>query len=355
MATKTLDIKISRKEKSKLSELDFDNIVFGTVYSDHMFVADYEDGEWKNLEIRPYEKLSIAPGMAAIHYGQSIFEGLKAYKTAEGKVQIFRPDANIKRLNLSAKRMCIPELPEEIYTQGLVKLLELDKDWVSAKAGSSLYIRPFIFATDEYLGIRPSNTYKFIIFTCPVTAYYTEPVRVKIETEYSRASQGGTGFAKAAGNYAGSLYPAKLALEQGYDQLIWTDAATHTLVEESGTMNLIFVIDGKLRTAEAGETILDGITRSSVIQLAKDWGMEVVIGELKITDIITAIEEGRLQEAFGTGTAVTIAQIKCIGHEGVDYDLPTITESNFSSKVSKALDDIKYGRVTSPHQWIETV
>ena len=355
MASKDIDIKINLRKESKLPSVDLDNIVFGSVYSDHMFVADYVDGKWGDFSIEPYDKFSLSPGNAALHYGQSIFEGLKAYKTESGVVQVFRPDDNLRRLNLSAKRMSIPELPKEVYDQGLEKLLDIDRGWVPSKGGSSLYIRPFIFAMDEYIGIRPSTTYKFIIFTCPVCTYYTSPVRVKIEKEYSRASQGGTGFAKAAGNYAGSLYPAKLAQEQGYDQLIWTDAATHQYVEESGTMNLMFVIDGKLKTAKAGETILNGITRNSVIQLAKDWGMEVVIGDLKVDEIITAIKEGRLQEAFGTGTAVTIAQIKCIGNDGVDYDLPEISESNFSSRVLKELDAIKYGKVEDSHHWIKII
>ncbi|BDD10801.1 branched-chain-amino-acid aminotransferase [Fulvitalea axinellae] len=350
--TDTFEIKVNKVAESRLPSVNFDNMVFGTVYSDHMFVADYTDGEWKDFRVEPYAPLSLLPGSAILHYGQSVFEGLKAYRTAEGDIQVFRPDANAKRLNVSAERMCMPDVPEELFMAGLEKLMEVDKDWVPNKPETSLYIRPFVFAMDEYIGIRPSANYRFIIFTCPVGAYYSEPVRVKIETEYTRACPGGTGFAKAAGNYAGSLYPAKKAQEQGYQQLIWTDAVTHEYVEESGTMNLMFVIDGKLMTASTGDTILDGITRNSVLALAKEWGMEIVEGKIAIKDIIKAAEEGRLQEAFGTGTAATIAQIATIGYEGKDYDLPAVAEREFSNKVLKTLDDIKYGRQEDNHGWI---
>lgn len=235
----TIDIQIKQTSQSKLQGTDFENLSFGQVMSDHMFVADYKNGEWQDFRIEPYAPLSLNPANATLHYGQSVFEGLKAYKDEHNNVLIFRPDANQQRLNESADRLCIPQLPEEIFMEGLRKLLAVDRDWIPNKPGCSLYIRPFIFATDDYLGIRPSATYKFMIFTCPVGHYYAKPVSVKVETKYTRAAEGGTGQAKAAGNYAGSLYPAQIAQKQGYDQLLWTDGKNHENIEESGTMNVM--------------------------------------------------------------------------------------------------------------------
>jgi branched-chain amino acid aminotransferase len=251
----TLDISIQKVQNSRINEVDFDNIPFGKVYSDHMFIADYEGGQWSNLRIVPYANLSMAPASSVIHYGQSVFEGLKAYKNNDGEAVVFRPDANAKRLNKSAERMCIPEVPEELFMQAMTELLKIDKDWIPSKDNTALYIRPYVFAMDDYIGIKPSEKYRFMIITCPVGAYYSEPVKVKIETEFTRAAQGGTGYAKAAGNYAGSLYPAKLAQKQGYLQLVWTDAKEHKYIEESGTMNIMFVINDTLITPEASSTI----------------------------------------------------------------------------------------------------
>ncbi|MEM7548970.1 MAG: branched-chain amino acid aminotransferase [Bacteroidota bacterium] len=348
----TIEIQKNLTQQSKINQIDFDNIKFGRVYSDHMFIAEYKDGEWKDFNIHPYSNLSMSPAATVIHYGQSIFEGLKAYKTVADESVVFRPLENWKRLNASAERMCIPQISEEIFMSGLTELLRLDEAWIPNKPNTSLYIRPFIFATDEYVGIRPSDNYRFIIFTCPVGAYYSEPVKVKIETKYTRAIEGGTGYAKAAGNYASSLYPAKLAQEKGYHQLIWTDGKEHKYIEESGTMNLVFVIDGKIVTAPTGDTILRGITRDSVLTLAKDWGYEVEERRISVEEIIRAIESGKLQEAFGVGTAATIAKIAVIGHEEMDYKLPEASEEDFSWKVLKALDDIKTGRAEDDHNWL---
>ncbi len=348
----TLEISVKKVEKSKISAVDFNNIPFGRIYSDHMFIADYKDGEWTDLRIEPYENLSLAPASSVIHYGQSIFEGLKAYKTKAGQTAIFRPDANAARLNKSAERMCIPQVPEELFMQALRELLKIDSAWIPDKAGNSLYIRPFVFAMDDYIGIKPSDSYRFMIITCPVSSYYTEPVKVKIETKYTRAAAGGTGFAKAAGNYAGALYPAKLAQQQGYHQLIWTDGKDHEFIEESGTMNIMFVINDTLITPEAGSTILKGITRDSVLTMARDWGMKVEERKVSVTEVIDAAKNGTLQEAFGAGTAATIAHIKLIGHEGTDYTLPTIEERKFSNKVLKAMDSIKSGESEDKFGWL---
>jgi branched-chain amino acid aminotransferase len=349
----TLQIEINKISKSKITETDFDNLVFGKTISDHMFVADYENGEWTDLRIEPYAPLALNPANATLHYGQSVFEGMKAYKNDSGEVMLFRADANQKRLNESCKRMCIPEIPEELFMEGLMGLLEIDKNWIPNKPGYSLYIRPFVFATDDYLGIRPSEKYKFIIFTCPVGHYYAKPVSVKVEQKYTRAAEGGTGAAKAAGNYAGSLYPALLAQQSGFDQLLWTDAKTHQHIEESGTMNVMFVVNGTLITAPTSTgTILKGITRDSVLTLAK--GMDIKVEErfFGVDELESALREGSLQEAFGTGTAATIAHISKIQINGTDYLLPQKAADSFSHQVLKSLDEIKYGKVADKHGWI---
>lgn len=348
----TLNIDYRLRGESKLKDVDFSKVIFGRVYSDHMFVSDFMDKSWNNNRIVPYDYLSFSPGSAVLHYAQSIFEGLKAYRSESGEVLIFRPDMNLKRMNVSAKRMCIPEIPEEIFMGGMRELLKIDKGWVPGLPGTSLYIRPFAFALDEYIGIRPSDTYQFIIFTCPVGAYYSKPVKVKIETHYTRAVEGGTGFAKAAGNYAASLYPAKLAQEKGYDQLIWTDGRDHKYVEEAGTMNVMFLINNKLVTSIAGDSILNGITRDSVLTLARDWGVEVEERKISVDEIIAACKSGEMQEAFGVGTAATIAHIDLIGHEGNDYKLKPIESREFSNQILRTLDEIRTGKAPDKFGWI---
>ncbi len=350
--TDTININHQLVKKSKLSQVDFSNMEFGKVYSDHMFVADYRDGEWEDFRIEPYDLLSFTPGSAILHYGQSVFEGLKAYKGQKGDILVFRPERNARRLNKSAERLCIPPISEEIFMQGLVELLKVDKDWVPDLANTSLYIRPYIFALDEYIGIRPSDTYKFIIFTCPVGAYYSKPLKVKIETKYSRSVHGGTGYAKAAGNYAGSLYPAMLAQKDGYDQLIWTDGASHKYIEEAGTMNVMFKMDNKLITASTNDTVLSGITRDSVLTIARDWGIEVEERALSVEELVSDLKSGKVEEAFGTGTAATITTIETIGHNGNNYHLPPTDDQSFSTKVLKELNDIRTGKKEDKRGWV---
>ncbi|MDX1628399.1 MAG: branched-chain amino acid aminotransferase [Fulvivirga sp.] len=351
----TENMEITKVKRSKINEVDFHNIKFGQIYSDHMFSAHYADNKWDELKIAPYEMMRISPASPALHYGISIFEGLKAYKHENGDVVVFRPDMNFERLNRSAERMCMPLLPENIYFDGLNTLLDLDRDWVPDADGTSLYIRPFVFSNDDYIGIRPSRDFKFMIITCPVGAYYARPVKVKIEEHFVRAVEGGSGFCKTGCNYGPAIYPAKLAQDQGYDQLIWTDGKEHKYIEESGTMNIMFVIDGKLITPELGDTILAGITRDSVITLAKDWGMEVEERKVEVEEVIAAIKEGRLTEAFGAGTAATIAQIELIAHEGKDYQLPAVEGREFSNKVLKALDEIKLGHREDKFGWLHKI
>ncbi len=353
MGTDISSIKITKTENSKINQVDFDNIPFGKVFADHMFVMDYEDGEWKNFEIKPFQDLTFSPAISSLHYGQSIFEGMKAYRK-NGKTYTFRAKDNFERLNKSAERMCMPHIPNQLVKDALEQLLTIDKEWIPENETNSLYVRPFMFATDEYVGIRPSSTYKFIIFCCPVGNYYTEPLRVKIESHYTRAANGGVGEAKAAGNYAASLYPAKLANEQGYHQLLWTDSNEHKYIEESGTMNVMFVIDGKLITPSLSGTILPGITRKSVIEIVKSWGIEVEERKIEVTEVLEAIKNGTLEEAFGAGTAATIAQIQTIGHNGTDYELPSIPERKISNRVLKFLNELKRGQEEDKWGWIET-
>ncbi len=348
----TLPIDIQQTDQSRIGELNLDQLVFGRTFADHMFVADFDGTEWTDLRIVPYGDMAFSPALMPLHYGQAIFEGMKAYKSAEGEVLIFRPQDNAARLNKSAHRLCMAEIPEEIFLNGLYELLKLDSQWVPQRDNYSLYVRPFMFATDEYIGVSPSKKYRFIIFNCPVGAYYSKPVKVKVETQYVRAAPGGTGAAKCAGNYAASLYPAKLAQEEGYDQLIWTDGAEHKYVEEAGTMNFMFVIDGKLVTPAVSDSILDGITRKSIVQIAKDWGMEVEERKVSIAELIENLENGRLEEAFGAGTAAVVSPISTIGYEGKNFDLPEIKADSFANRVKAHLDDIKYGRVEDKHNWV---
>lgn len=346
----TLQITINKTAHSRVSTFDYHNIKFAREYSDHMLIADYKGGVWKNIRIEPYANLSISPANPAIHYGQSIFEGLKAYKHQDGKISVFRPKANYERMNISAERMVMPHIPEEIFMDGLTELLKLDQKWVPDIDGTSLYIRPFMFATDEYIGIRPSDDFTFMIITTPVGSYYANPVKVKVETHYTRAVKGGTGFAKTAGNYAASLYPARLAQKEGYDQLIWTDGQNHELIEESGTMNIMFIIDDVLVTAPLSDTILDGITRNSVLTLAREWGFKVEERPFSVTELVNSLENRKLKEAFGVGTAATIAPIQLIAYDGIDYKLDE-SGRDFSSKLLKTLTDIRLGKVEDKYGW----
>ncbi len=347
-----MEIQIQPIGKSRIDEVDFNNLAFGRSFADHMLIAEYANGAWQSMTIQPYGPLSYQPAMMSIHYGQSIFEGMKGYRSKKGDVLVFRPQENLKRFNKSAVRMCMPEVPEEIFLGGLKKLLEIDHAWVPDKEGCSLYIRPFMFATDEYVGVSPSTTYKFIIFNCPVGSYYSKPLKVRVETEYIRAAKGGVGFAKNAGNYGGSLFPTQKAMQAGYDQIIWTDAATHQYVEEAGTMNLMFMVGGSLVTAPTGDTILDGVTRKSVIQIAKDWGIDVQERQLSVKELVNGILDGSVTEAFGAGTAAVIAPIQIIGYDGKDYQLPDKKESDFSSKVFTEINQIRLGEIEDTRGWV---
>lgn len=347
----TLDIKITKVKTSRLPEIDFNNLPFGKTFTDHMLVADYADGKWQNFQIVPYGAMEFSPAISALHYGQAFFEGLKAYKHADGKVSIFRPNKNAERFNRSAERMCMPELPEELFIQSITTLVDVEKAWIPTKENYSLYIRPFMFATDPFLGVAPSETYKFIVLTGPVGAYFSKNLNVKVETEYSRAAEGGFGFAKAAGNYGGSMLPAKKALDQGFDQLIWTDAKNHEFIEEMGAANIAFLIDNVLVTPSTRDSILKGVTRDSLLQLSKDFGHPVEERRVSVAEVLEAIESGKCTDAFGIGTAATIAQIASIDHNGKTYTLPDPNQSVFAQKMRKTMDDIKYGRIEDTRGW----
>ena len=345
-------IRTQRSTTSRLTNLDPNQLEFGKLFSDHMFVAEYHDGDWQEAQILPYGDMVVSPANSALHYGQAIFEGMKAYHQADGGIALFRPLDNWARLNASAERMCMPSMPEELFMQGLTELLRLDSGWVPTAPGGSLYIRPFMFATDGFIGVRPSTSYRFMIFTSPVGQYYNKPLRVRFEQKYVRSAEGGAGFAKNAGNYGAALYPSKLAQQEGYDQLIWTDASAHQYVEESGTMNAMFVIDGRVVTPALSSSILDGVTRRSIIQVARDLGVAVEERKVSSREIMEALAAGKLQEAFGAGTAATIAPIATIGYEGQDYNLPTVGPEAFSKRVGAILDAIRTGEGADTHNWM---
>ncbi len=347
---------ITRIKKSKIDQIDFDHLAFGEVFTDHMFVCDYQDGEWQTPTIVPYQPLQLDPSCSVLHYGQAVFEGMKAYKDQEGQAWLFRPEENCKRINTSSKRLAIPEFPEAYFHEGLTQLLALDHAWIKPGMGNSLYIRPFVFASEPGVSASPSNAYKFMIICAPVNAYYSGEINVLIAEEYSRAASGGVGYAKAAGNYAASFYPAKLAQKEGYQQIIWTDAATHEYLEEAGTMNIFFRVNDRLITAPVTDTILDGITRKSVIQIAQDMGIEVEVRPIKVAEIIEAHQKNQLIEIFGAGTAVVVSPISSIGFRGKRYSLPKTDESHsYAEKIKKQILGIQYNTAPDPYGWRKAV
>lgn len=343
-------ITIEKTKNSRLNQVDFDDLKFGQIMSDHMLVAEYDDGDWQQVSIIPYQDLVISPALSSIHYGQSIFEGVKAYKFKDGTVSIFRPDQNWERFNRSAARLQMPEVPREIFLDGLKKLLQVDSGWVPDRTGTSLYIRPFMFATESALGVHPSKSYKFIIITSPVGAYYSKPLKLKVETHYTRAAEGGVGFSKNAGNYALSLYPTQLANDEGFDQLMWTDAKEHRYIEEAGTANLIFQIGNKIITPH-GNTILHGITRKTIMELAESWGYETEQRKVSVQELLDGIKEGVVLDAFAAGTAATVTPISTIGYNGELFELPAVETREFSKRVLDYLNQLRYGEVEDPFGW----
>ena len=349
------EFKVTKTGKSRLADVDFDNIPFGRVFSDHMLVAEYRDGSWQDVEIRAYDRLSLSPCTTALHYGQSIFEGMKAFKNVDGEPVLFRPQDNYARFNRSAVRMVMPEVPEGIFIDGLKALVRLDAGWIPEKEGSALYLRPLMFAADEYIGVKPSENYQFIIFTCPVGLYYTEPVKLWVTREYVRASKGGTGEAKTAGNYAASYYAAKQAQDKGYHNVLWLDGKENRYIEECGTMNVFFVIDGVAVTPELSGTILRGVTRDSAITLLGDMGVKVEERRIFIEEVMEAHQKGTLEECFGAGTAATISPVSEIASDEGEMILPDPDARKIGPELLKRLTDIRHGRAEDPHGWVVKV
>lgn len=348
----TMDIRVTKAQESKLQHLDLENLPFGRHFTDHMLEADYENGEWKNVEIKPYQPLVLDPCSAVLHYGQAIFEGIKAYRDENGDAYIFRPADNYNRFNISADRMEMPAVPEDIFIEGMKQLINLDKAWIPAKADHSLYIRPFMFATDEMIGVKPSDTYKFMILLSPTGPYYSAPMRIYVEEYYVRAVRGGIGFAKAAGNYASSLKATTVAKEKGYDQVLWTDAFEHKYVQEIGTMNVIFIMGNKAVTPGLEEgTILNGVTRSSVLTLLHEMDLTVEERPLSIDEIMEAYKSGQLKEVFGTGTAATVSPIKELRYKDfvMQFDL---AQWEVMPAVKARLDDIRACRTEDKYGWM---
>lgn len=347
-----MDISIRKVERSKLLELDPNNLPFGKYFTDHMLEADYENGEWKNIEIKPYQPLLISPSVAALHYGQAIFEGIKAYKDAEGNAYIFRPHDNFQRFNISAERMQMPAVPEELFIEGMRKLIELDKNWIPSSPDHSLYIRPFMFASDEMIGVKPSDSYKFLIILSPTGPYYSAPMRIYVEEQYVRAVPGGVGYAKAAGNYGAAMYATAQAKKKGYDQVLWTDAFEHKYVQEIGTMNVFFIIGNKAITPDLSlGTILAGVTRQSAITLLQEAGFEVEERRITIHEIMDAYQAGQLFEVFGTGTAATISFIKELRYK--DFVMKFDVEKwKTAPTIKQWLTEIREGKREDKYNWM---
>lgn len=350
MDTSVKNVIVEKAKTSKIDQVDFNNLSFGSVVTDHMMVCDYKDGAWETPKVIPYQPITLDPSSKIFHYGQSVFEGMKAYKDTDNNVWLFRPLENQKRINISSKRLAIPEIPEEYFMEGLKALLKVDQQWIPQTEGSSLYIRPFVFATGKGFHASPANEYKFIIACAPSGPYFSGKVKVLIEEKYSRSANGGVGFAKAGGNYAGQFYPTQLAVEKGYNQVIWTDDNTHEYIEEAGAMNIFIRINDTLITSPTSDRILDGITRKSLIELAKDEGINVEVRKITVKEVVEASKNGTLKEMFGAGTAAVISPISTFGYQEKDYDLPEL-EKSYASLLKKRITDIQYNRSEDKFGW----
>lgn len=348
-------ITIQPVSSSRISSVDFNNIPFGRTFSDHMFTADYKDGEWGNYQIVPFGPFEVHPACLALHYGQAIFEGMKASKDKNGQPMLFRPELHVQRLNASARRLSMPEFPETAFVDAIEKLVGLDHEWIPPAEGSALYLRPFMFGNGQFIGVAPSDTYRFIIFTGPVGPYYAKPVRLIAEDQYVRAVIGGVGEAKAAGNYAASLLPAAKAKENGYDQVMWMDAKEFKYIQEAGTMNLFFVIDGKLVTPETDGAILKGITRRTLIQIAQDKGIEVIEKRLSIDEVIEAYRAGKLEECFGSGTAAVVSHVSEITYRDLTMILPPMEDRTIGKMLKATIDGLRAGTVEDINGWVRPI
>lgn len=351
MTTLTTAFPVKRIEKSRIKEVDFKNLEFGKYISDHMLMADYLDGKWQDPVIVPFGDIPMSPAMLSLHYGQSVFEGMKAFKNKNGDICIFRPHKHSERLNKSLARMCMPEIPEELFIQSLHAVVEVDKAWIPTSEGSSLYLRPVVFAFEPRLGVKIADHFKFFVLTSPAGAYFSKPTRLKVEETFVRAAEGGTGFAKCAGNYGGAFYPTQVARQEGFDQVLWTDAKEHKYIDEAGVMNVMFVINGKLITPKLTSALLDGVTRDSILTLAPGLGMTVEQRRVSVAEIEEAFKNGSLTEAFGTGTAAVVSPIATINIHGKDYDLPAAGPESFQQRVKAKLNNIRLGFEPDVYGW----
>ena len=354
-----MDIAITKTQTPK-EKPDQKNLGFGHIFSDHMFIMDYDkQNGWHDARIVPYGNLSLDPASTVFHYGAEIFEGLKAYRRPDGEIQMFRPVENIRRMNNSAERLCLPQLDEEFALKALNTLVNLDRDWVPSEPGTSLYIRPFMFGNDPHLGVHAVDHAKFVIITGPVGSYYKEginPVRIMIETQDVRAVRGGTGYAKCGGNYAASLRAGEKAEEKGYSQVLWLDGVERKYIEEVGAMNVMFKIDGKIVTPDiSGGTVLPGITRKSCIQVLKDWGYEVEERKLSVDELIEAAESGKLEEAWGCGTAAVVSPIGLLSYKDKDHIIADNKIGPVTQRLYDELTGIQWGKVPDTRGWIVKV
>ncbi|HEX9979686.1 MAG TPA: branched-chain amino acid aminotransferase [Flavobacterium sp.] len=338
---------------NRAASVDINGIAMGHEFTDHMFICDYEDGEWQNPRIEPLKLIPTHPAAMALHYGQAIFEGLKATMGKDGMPVLFRPDQNAERLNFSADRMGMPAFPEDLFVEGLKRLVATDKDWVPSNEGSALYLRPFMYADEAFIGMRAATKYKFIIFASPAGPFFSKPIKLYAETKYIRAAIGGTGEAKAAGNYAAAIRPTEMAKAKGYDQVLWLDARDFEYVQEVGTMNIFFKVNGKFVTPNLAGAVLNGITRLSVIDLLRDKGYEVEERPVSMKEIVEAFDKGTLEEAFGAGTAVSIAPVEEIGYKDMKITFPA--EAPVGRDIKATLDAIKMQKAEDKFGWIVPV
>ncbi len=342
---------VQKTSHSRISETDFSNLEFGKYISDHMLVAEYTNGEWSEPVIMPFGELKMSPAMLSLHYGQSIFEGMKAFKIDDGSINIFRPHKHHERITKSLDRMCMPRISFDMFIHSLHALIEIDKDWIPTSEGASLYIRPIVFASESRLGVKVADQYKFIILTSPVGLYHTKPFRLKVEQHFTRTAEGGTGFAKCAGNYGGAFYPTQVAKKEGFDQILWTDHKEHKYIDEVGMMNVMFVLNGKLVTPALNSAILDGITRDCILTLARESGIAIEERRISIDELEEGFKKKTLTEAFGTGTAAVVAPITVINIHGIEYQLPAVQPQSIQQQMKKKLLDIRTGAAPDNHHW----
>lgn len=352
MTSLVSNIAVERIKKSRIGEVDFKNLEFGAHLSDHMLIAEYKGGHWQTPAIMPFGELRMSPAILSLHYGQTVFEGMKAFRTKDGSINIFRPQKHLSRLNRSLDRMCMPAISEEMFLSSLTALIEVDHQWVPDGDGSTLYIRPLVFATESRLGVKVSDEYKFVIMTSPVGPYQSKPYRLKVENHFVRTAEGGTGFAKCAGNYGGAFYPTQIARQEGFDQILWTDHKEHRYIDEVGMMNVMFVLNGKLVTPKLNTAILEGVTRDSILTLAKDMAIyPVEERKISMDEIKEAFEKGTLTEAFGTGTAAIVAPIAVINIEGKDYEIPAAGPTSLQQLIKEKLNHMRLGLEPDTYGW----